>query len=92
MAGGLENRIHRPLLHDPAFLHHGNLIGESGDDTEVVCDEHHGHRALAFQVCEQRENLRLHGHIQSRRRLVCNQQSRLACERDREHHPLSHSS
>ncbi len=55
-------------------------------------DEDHGHGAFAFQIRQERENLRLDGNVQSRSGLVSNQQPRLACQGDREHHSLSHSS
>ena len=42
------------------------------------------------QVLEQVEDLRLDGHVERRRRLVGDQQLRVAGERDRDHHALAH--
>ena len=43
------------------------------------------------QVVEQVEHLRLHGHVERGRRLVGDQELRVARERDRDHHALAHA-
>ena len=46
---------------------------------------------LALQALQQREDLRLHGHVERRRRLVGDQQLRLVGERHRDHRALAHA-
>ena len=62
-----------------------------GDDAEVVGDQDHRHPALAAQVVEQLQDLRLDRHVERGRRLVGDQQLGLAGERDRDHHALAHA-
>ncbi len=87
-----EHLTDRPLLDDPPLSHYRDSVGESRHHSKVVRDEDHGHGPFAFQIREERENLRLDGNVQSRSGLVSNQQPGLACQGDREHHSLSHSS
>jgi hypothetical protein len=47
-----------------------------GDDAEVVGHQHHGTSGLPLETCEEIEQLRLHGHVERRRRLVGDQQVR----------------
>jgi len=61
------------------------------DDAEVVRDQQHAHRPLGLQAAQQLENLRLNGDVERRRRLVGDQQARIAGERDGDHHPLLHA-
>ena len=44
---------------------------------------------VALQLLEQREHLRLHHHVERGRRLVGDQEARVARERHRDHHPLA---
>ena len=67
------------------------VVGDLGDDAEVVGDEHDRHPAFALQALEQREDLRLDGHVERRRRLVGDQQLGLVGERHRDHHALAHA-
>jgi hypothetical protein len=61
------------------------------DDPEVVGDQQHAHRPLGLQAAQQFENLRLDGHVERRRRLIGDQQARIAGQRDGDHHPLLHA-
>ena len=49
------------------------------------------HARLALQLAQQLEDLRLHRHVQRRRRLVGDQQLGLAGKRHRDHHALAHA-
>ncbi len=86
-----EQQLGRRGLDDPPGVHHGDVVGHLGDDAEVVRDDHDRHPELALQALEQRENLRLHGHVERRRRLVGDQQLRLVGERHRDHRALAHA-
>ena len=73
-----QRRGRRPL-DDASGVHHRDLVGQPGDDAEVVADEDHRHAApRAGGACGAGEDLRLHRHVERRRRLVGDQQVRLA--------------
>ena len=60
-------------------------------DAQIVGDEQHAHAELALQVADEVENLRLDGDVERGRRLVGDQQSRLAGQRHRDHRALPHA-
>ncbi len=72
-------------------IHHRNAVGDFGDDTEIVCDEEHGHATLTLQFEKQVENLRLDRHVERRGRLVGDQQRRIAGERHGDRRTLPHA-
>jgi hypothetical protein len=78
-------------LDDPAGVHHVDGVAETGDDAEVVGDHQQGGVGVGHQPLEHLEDLRLDRHVERRGRLVCDEQPRLAGERDRDQHPLPHS-
>ena len=73
-----HERSGRRLLDDAAGVHHGDLVGEAGDDAEVVADEDHGHVPLVLECAQQSEDLRLDGDVEGGGRLVGDQQVGLA--------------
>ncbi len=75
-------------LHHPARVHHVDPVGVPGDHAHVVRDQQHRHAEPFLQVLEQGQDLRLNGDVQGRRRLVGDQQLRLAGQRHGDHHPL----
>ena len=91
MARPLEQRVHVALLDDAPAVHDDDAVGDLGDDAQVVRDEQHPHADLAPQLVEQREDLRLDRDVERGRRLVGDQQRRIARERQRDHHPLPHA-
>ena len=88
MARRLENGLHRIELDDPSALHHRHPVGHTGHRAQIMGDEHQCHAALALELRQQGQDLRLNGDIERSRGLVRNQQRRLAGERDRDHDPL----
>ena len=78
-------------LDDLAGVHHEHALRDFGDDAEVVRDQHERHAALALQLQQQREHLRLDRDVERGRRLVGDQQARVAGDRHREHHALAHA-
>jgi hypothetical protein len=56
-----------------------------------VGDQHERHAVLALQAQEQVEDLRLNGHVERRRRLVGDQQARVAGDRHGDHDALVHA-
>ena len=64
IARGLEDRRDRARLDDASGAQDRDAVGDAGHRSQVVGDEHHGHGALALELGEQREDLRLDGDIQ----------------------------
>ncbi len=78
-----------PGFDDLALGHDADAIGEFADDAEVMGDEQHRHAVLVLQSAQQFEDLRLHGHVERRRRLVGDQQFRPVGERHGDHDALA---
>ena len=72
-----------------SVLHHDHVVGDAPDNVEVVGDEQHRHAELGLQVFEQLEDLRLHGDVERRRRLVGDQEIGAVGERHGDHHALA---
>ena len=87
----VEQVERRALLDDPAGVHDDDVVGRLRDDAHVVGDDDHRHLVLVAEVLEQVEHLRLHGDVERGRRLVRDQELRVARERDRDHHALAHA-
>jgi hypothetical protein len=79
------------LLDDLPRIHHAHPGGHLRDDAQVVGDQQHARRALALQAPQKFQNLRLDGDVEGGRRFVGNQQTRIAGQRDGDHHPLFHA-
>ena len=80
----------RAGLDEHSRVHHVHALAHSGDDAEVVRDQDQRRVPLDDQLAEQAENLRLDRDVERGRRLVGDQQLRLAGERHRDHCPLAH--
>ena len=91
MGGGVEGGFDGGLLHAPAAVHDQDVVGEFGDDAEVVRDHDDGGVELLLKIPQQVQDLRLHRHVQRRRRLIGDQQLRIARQRHRDHRPLPHT-
>ncbi len=89
--GVVEQRTHRRLLDDAAGIHHHHLVGHFGDDAQVVRDQDDRRASLLLQALHQVEDLGLDRHVQRGRRLVGDQQARLAGQRHRDHRALAHA-
>ena len=86
-----EDLVDGPLLHDLAGVHDDHVVDHLGDHAEVVGDQHQrGARPLLDRL-EQLQDLRLDRHVERGRRLVGDQQLRLARERHPDHHALAHA-
>src|SRR5215472_4747291 len=78
-------------LHYPAAIHHQHAVAEGRDKREVMADEYQAHPALAHEVIENRQYLRLHSDVERRRGLVRDEQVRIGREHHRDHDPLTHA-
>jgi hypothetical protein len=90
MSRAVEELLRRPGLHEHAGVHHVHPLANPGDDAEVVRDHDQRRIPLDDELAEQREDLRLDRHVERRRRLVGDEELRLARERHRDHHALAH--
>ena len=87
----MEDLRDRPALDHPAAVHHDHPVGHLGDHAHVVGDEDDGGAGFLLQVADQLEDLRLHGDVERRGRLVGDEHLGAAGERHRDHHPLAHA-
>ena len=67
---GEHARRSRPISTSAPALHHADPVGEAAHQVQVVRDEQQRHAHLGLQLVEQREDLRLDGHVERGRRLV----------------------
>ena len=80
---GEELGRRRGLDHLPG-IHHRHPVGVLRDDAEIMRHEDHRHAELAAQVVKELEDLALDGDVERGRRLVGDEELRLADERDRD--------
>src|SRR5215470_1292192 len=71
-------------LDDAADVHHRDTVTDVADDAQVVRDEEIGQSELLLQVEQEVQDLRLHGDVQGRDRLVRDDEPRLECQRPRD--------
>ncbi len=81
----------RRLLGLAAGIHDDDALRHLGDDPQIVGDQHDRRVDLLLQLAHQIEDLRLDRHVECGRRLVGDQELRVAGERHRDHHPLPHA-
>ena len=78
-------------LHDASSVHHRHPVGDFGDHAQVVGDPDDRHAALVLESLHELDDLVLHGDVERRCGLVCDQQLRVACERHGDHGSLPHA-
>ena len=88
MEGPLQNVGCRALLHDPTRVHHGDAVCKARDNSKIVSDVHHREAPLGTQSAKLVEDSRLCHDVESCRRLVEDNERRLAREGDRDRDPL----
>ncbi len=72
-------------------IHHQDVVGELGDDAQVVGDDDDRGAELLLQVADEVEDLRLDGHVEGGRRLVGDEQLGVVDQRHRDHRALPHA-
>jgi hypothetical protein len=77
-----------PLLAHLTVAHDDHVVGDLANHPEVVADEEHAHAMPLLEPGEQLEDLPLDRDVERGRRLVGNEELRLAGERHRDHHAL----
>ena len=81
----------RRLLDDLAGMHHDDPLGIGAGERQIVGDEERRHVPGARMVEDEIENRRLGGRVEPGRRLVGDEQRRVAGKRDGDHHALAHA-
>ena len=76
--GAAQNLFRRSGLDDLAAMHDRDAVGNLGDDAHVVGDEQDADAAAVGQVAQELEDLRLHRHVERRRRFVGDQEPGIA--------------
>ena len=87
----VQDRLGRAILDDPARIHDGDPVTELGHDAEVMGNEDDGQPAVTPQIIEQRQDLRLHCHVQCCRRLISDDHVRVVCQGHGDADTLPHS-
>ena len=81
MAGGCEERRRFGLFDDLPEIHDADAVGHQTNDRKVVRDEQAGQAEFPLKLLQKVEDLPLNRDVESARRLVQNQEIRLAGER-----------
>ena len=63
--GTLKDLVHRSLLHDPAGVHHRDVIGHLGDHAQVMRDQEDGGVVAFLEIFHQGQDLRLDGDVEA---------------------------
>ena len=91
MARPGKKLVNSPLLRLPARIHDRNALRGFRHDRHVVGDQHQCHAFLALQADQKIEDLCLNGHVERRRRLVRDQELRIAGNGHGNHGALIHA-
>ena len=86
-----EYLLNRALFDLLTAEHDDHAVGHLGNNSHIVRDEHHCSSSFAFQTIHQCQNFGLNGHIQSRCRLVRDQQTGFAGQCHCDHDTLAHT-
>ena len=79
--GSSSTRVDEAALHDPALVHHRDLLRQGPDQCEVVGDEEEPEVELALQLGEHVDDRRLHRDVERGGDLVADEQLRLGDQR-----------
>ena len=78
-----------PVSDQLAVRHDAHAVGHALHDAEVVGDQQDRHAETVPETAEQSQDLRLHGHVEGRGRLVGDQQLRLVGQGHGDHDALA---
>lgn len=79
------------VLAQATGVHHGDGVAGLRHHAEVVGDHDDRQATLVAQVQQQAQDLRLHGHIEGRGRLIGDQHLRVAAQGHGDHRALAHA-
>src|SRR6266540_548611 len=86
-----EQRLDARMLDDAPGVHDRYLVGELGDDAQIVRDQDDRRARFLAQRAHEVEDLRLDRHVECCGRLVGDKKVGLAGERHRDHDALAHA-
>jgi len=86
-----ENGSNRPLLDEPSRVEDADASAHLRDDSEVVADEEDCGVELSLQLRDEVEHLGLDRRVETRGRLVEDEECRVLRQRHRDHDALLHS-
>ncbi len=84
-----EDLVRRPLLDDPAKIHHRHAMADLAHGAEIMADEEHGHAEFRLQVGQEVDDLGLDRHVERRDRLVADDEVRPRRKRPGQHGALA---
>ena len=85
-----EKLVDRRLFRLAPGVHDDDTVGNVGDDPEIVRDENDRRPESIANLAHQVQDPRLDRDVECRRRLVRDENLRVARQCGRDHHPLSH--
>ena len=91
MRGSSKNICRSRDLDDLAGIDDGDAVAVMGGDADVAGDEQHRGAALADQLADELQHLRLDGHVEPAGGIVGDHQPRRADQRDGDHDALRHA-
>ena len=87
----MNHRMDRADLGHPAGIEHSHPVAGFSDHPHVMRDQHHRSALLLADALEQGDDLRLDRHIERSRRLVGDDQLRVASQGQGDHDALAHA-
>ena len=86
-----EQHLARRLLEHAARVHDGDVVAHLRDHAEIVRDEDDRGPEVVAQRLDELQHLRLHRHVERRRRLVGDEDVGAERKRHRDHRALAHA-
>ena len=90
MARISKDLLDRSGLDDAAAIHDGHAMRHFRDDAEIVRDEDDRRAGFSLTPCQHRQHLRLHGDVEGRRRLICENEFAVSGHRHGDDRALAH--
>ena len=91
MPGIIKNVLRAPRFHNFPRVHDGHPVGHARHHAQIVRDEHDGRAPARADLTEQIKNMRLHGDVERRGRLVGKQHEWIQSQRHGQHAALTHA-
>ena len=86
-----DDLLRRSQFHQLTGVHDRHPVAELGDDAEIMRDEDDRETPLPAQIVDQRQDLRLHGHVQRCGRLVGDDHVGVVAQRHGDADALAHA-
>ena len=85
----VKNIVHGAAFHDSPVIHDDDLLGDIGNDAEIMRDHQHRHAEFVLERAHQFQNLRLYRNVERGRRFVGDKEGRTADQGHGDHRPLA---